>query len=207
MNFEGSRKMRNIKSNKYQSKYKSNKYNSQYNFKRTVQLSDLSANGASDTISNLNFKLDDLPGYTDFTNMFQKYKITGVKVMLFPKYIETTGSDVVQNTRLFTATVRDADANITTLDAIRQQQDCKVHYSTKRVITHYIPAPAFAQVINTTMDASANLTTRPATGYLDREHYDVRHYGLYMGIEGDAASQIQYYRREAVFYLSLRDPC
>jgi len=185
----------------------SKRYGTKYLFKRTVQLSDLSANGASDTVSNLNFKLDDLPGYTDFTNMFQKYKISGVKVMLFPKYIETTGSDVVQNTRLFTATVKDADANITTLDAIRQQQDCRVHYSTKRVITHYIKAPAFAQVINTTMDASANLTTRPSTGYLDREHSDIRHYGLYMGIEGDAASQIQYYRREAVFYLSMRDPC
>lgn len=185
----------------------SKRFGTKYLFKRTVLLSPLSANGGSNSISALNFKLSDLPSYTDFTNMFQKYKISAVKIMLYPKYIDTTGTDVVQNTRVFIATVRDADSSITTLDAIRSQQDCKVHFSTKRVIQHYVKSPAFPQVINQSMDGSSNLTTRPATGYLDREHPDIQHYGVYMGFEGSDAVQIQYYRREAVFYLSMRDPC
>ena len=35
-------------------------------------------------VGRINVLLNDLPGYTDFTNMFRQYKITGIKIIFYP---------------------------------------------------------------------------------------------------------------------------
>lgn len=67
-------------------------YGTSYTFKRTVHEADIDI---SDTTGGhsyaMSFALSAVPNYTEFTNLYDNYKITGVAVELRPTY---TGSDL-----------------------------------------------------------------------------------------------------------------
>ena len=55
-----------------------------YSFKRMTTLSDISVTSASAFSGAFEFRLQDLPSVTDFTNLFDQYMITWIKVELVP---------------------------------------------------------------------------------------------------------------------------
>lgn len=59
-----------------------------YNFKRKVFLQDWAVVGATQTATAVQFALSDLPGYTDFTSLYDMYRIDKVEFKLIPKYTE-----------------------------------------------------------------------------------------------------------------------
>lgn len=176
-----------------------------YRFKRFVALDSFSVT-SSDYIKTQYFTLDQVPGYTDFTNLYKQYKITGVKLTIIPnetQSIDASGGAV--QLRHFTAYSYDEDistAGGATLNDMRQLPGCRVR-SSLRMHNIFIKNPAYAGVINQAQDASSSLFTRPETGWLDTEYVNIQHLGIVLGWEGGATQSLGV-KIEAKFYLAFR---
>lgn len=176
-----------------------------YRFKRFADLGTFSVT-TTDFITTAFFQLQDVPGYTDFTNLYKQYKITGVKLTIVPnetQSIDSTGG--ATQLRHFSAYSYDesvTSAGGATLNDMRQLPGCRVR-SSLRMHKMYIKNPAYAGVINVAQDATATLRTRPETGWLDTEFADIQHLGIVLGWEGGATQSLGV-RLEATYYMSFR---
>lgn len=65
-----------------------------YNFVRTKQLSGITLSTVSDTIGRLTFALGDLDNYTEFTNLFQRFRLNAVKIKIVPYYTSNDSNPV-----------------------------------------------------------------------------------------------------------------
>jgi len=73
-------------------------YRPVYKFTRVVEGTyDLSTDGINPTFAGLVFTLDSLPQYTDFTKLFDMYRITKVEIDWLPEYTELTDAALVSN--------------------------------------------------------------------------------------------------------------
>lgn len=69
-----------------------------HKFSRTVEeLYDVSTDGVNPTLAGFNFSLDVLPDYTDFTNLFDMFRITKVEIEWLPEYTELTDAALISN--------------------------------------------------------------------------------------------------------------
>ena len=69
-----------------------------YKFSRTVEgWCDVITNGIVANLSAFDFRLNSLPNYTDFTNLFDMYRITKVEVEWLPEYTELTDASALSN--------------------------------------------------------------------------------------------------------------
>lgn len=73
---------RKINTNVYYFKRKSNTVYDWYNQETVTQINQ--EGGSVPTAINLAFRLQDVPGYTDFTNVYDSYRIRAVKINLLP---------------------------------------------------------------------------------------------------------------------------
>jgi len=176
-----------------------------YRFKRFAALGSYTIT-TTDFIYTQGFQLDQVPGYTDFTNLYKQYKITGVKLTVVPNETQSIdASGGATQLRHFTAYSYDENVNSAggaTLDDLRQLPGVRVR-SSLRMHNIYIKNPAYAGVINQAQDAAATLRTRPETGWLDTEFTDIQHLGIVLGWEGGATQSLGI-KLEAKFYLAFR---
>ena len=89
---------------------------------------DIACNGIAASVGAFDFRLDVLPDYTDFTNLFQAYRITKVKLEWRPEYTELTDAALVSNAVNvnFNSAVDPTNANSpASVDEVTQYQSCK----------------------------------------------------------------------------------
>lgn len=73
-------------------------YRPVYKFTRVVEgVFDITTDGINPSLSGLIFSLDDLPDYTDFTNLFDMFRITHIEIDWVPEYTELTDAALVSN--------------------------------------------------------------------------------------------------------------
>lgn len=95
-------------------------------FTRTVYLPayfSLIAGGAA-AGSSLNFTLSQVPDYTDFTTLYDQYKIKAVKCTLIPRHTEV-GLGTITQGNMWSVLDYDDSAIPTSLDALLQYQNTK----------------------------------------------------------------------------------
>lgn len=69
-----------------------------YKFTRTIEgRYDVATNGIAANLDGFVFTLDQLPDYTDFTRLFDMYRITKVEIEWLPEYTELTDAALVSN--------------------------------------------------------------------------------------------------------------
>ena len=85
---------------------------------------------ASPLLIAFNFSLNDLPNATEFTSLFDMYKIKAVKVKLIPQLSESISAAGINNVfysqRMFSAIDYNDATAPSSIDDIRQYQTCKV---------------------------------------------------------------------------------
>ena len=89
-------------------------YRPVYKFSRVIEERyDIITNGISAALGAFIFTLDALPSYTDFTNLFDMYKITKIEIDWVPEYTELTDAALVSNAVnvRFNTAIDLADAN------------------------------------------------------------------------------------------------
>jgi hypothetical protein len=65
--------------------------------RRVNELFDIVCDGINPSLGSFNFSLNDLPGYTDFTGLFQLYRIDEIQIVWRPEYTELTDAALVSN--------------------------------------------------------------------------------------------------------------
>jgi len=101
-----------------------------FSFRRSTGfIGKVAFNGVTETKLAYSFKLNDLPGYTEFTGMYDFYRITKVKVTYLPEqtdFISTGNVNSSDHIPLITV-VDNNDASVpASVDELREYQDHKV---------------------------------------------------------------------------------
>lgn len=195
-----------------------------YSFKRTCALApynfvnDSWVQAATNEITNdsaytrssgiFKFKLNDLPGATDFTNMFEQFKITGVKLKFMPTIGTESNPNYTGTVMEPLATAIDRGANDLVVagpsfSSLLENQDVKLRNSQKP-FSVYIGSPTFHQPA----DAASQVTYR--LGWLDSElstSRDVDAHGLKYAFPATrSATNAIWYRVYATYYIKCRGP-
>lgn len=171
-------------------------------FKRTVWLPNwLSVASGSDQFASLKFNLSQLPNHSEFTSLFDSYRINMVKVELIPQFDNANvGSITSTNVISQNYSVLDYDdiAVPTSMDTLMQYQNLKRTPSTK-VIKRLIK-PRFATEMFNTGIATAY---GPRRGWIDCNYDTVEHYGMKFGFTSNPQSQK--YGLKATYYLAFKN--
>ena len=117
------------------------------------------------------FTFDMLPGYTDFTNLFQSYRITKVKVEWKPEYTELTDAALVSNAvnvNFNTAINTSSAASPASVSDVTQYESCKSTGITKQHSRTLTPAIL--------------MNVMPCTCYITCDSPSEKHYAIWYGI-------------------------
>lgn len=128
------------------------------------------------------FNLAQLPGVTDFSNLFDRYMITHVQLRFYLK-IDPSAQTAATATypKLYTVKEYDDSSTPTTLDQLREHNKCQVRvlFPNRPVIVNIKPA-----VLSEVYRGVATTSYTPKwKQWIDMENRDVPHYGLKWGID------------------------
>lgn len=170
-----------------------------YLFKRQCNLGLFTIDSILPANQGINFSLQDVPNFTEFTALYDMYKINCVKITLHPQQTQSVSIGSINNpqanARLFTAIdYNDSNAPLS-IDEVRQYQSCK--YTTifrphKRII--YKP-----KILDTNgFSISPWMSTTNAT---------VNYNGLKIAAEpmGSTSTGQMVYSIEAKYYMSFKN--
>lgn len=158
-------------------------------FKRTIKISDITASYNSATSSGVNISgayvlsLDSLPNYTEFTNLYDQYKINGIKISFVPStnsYITSGVSGVTAPngfSRFSSALDFDDSTTPATENVLLQYGSLRTTPGWKTHSRYFKPKIREAAVVDTTTGALTAATVR-SNVWLDCDRPDVEHYGL-----------------------------
>lgn len=173
-----------------------------HSFKRTWFNENYFSTGATGpTLAGLNFRLDMLPNYTEFTNLYDMYRINKIVVKLIPKVSEvgmvlgaTNNSAGIQ---IHSALDFDDSAAPTNVSQLTQ-------YSTYKMTRgHNIHTRVFVPKCELSANGTANAAPK-AYQWLDTAHPDVAHYGMKLIIPTISANTIVYYDYSVTAYFSCK---
>jgi len=114
-----------------------------HKFERTVEgLFDIINNGIADSISNINFSLNDLPSFAEFTALYTMYKIDKIDIEWTPEYTELTDAALVSTAVnvFFNSAVDQTGIGVTTVNDILQYRSLKSTSITKPHKRSFVPA-------------------------------------------------------------------
>lgn len=142
-------------------------------FVRTIQggTFDIVCDGINPSLGIINFSLNDLPNSTEFSTLFQVFKIQKVQMFWAPEYTELTDAALVSNAVnvQFNSAIDPSGNTPANVDAVLQFQNCKstsITKAHKRSFTPYL-----------FMDG-----TSPCQCYVSTNSPSTNFYGLAYGI-------------------------
>lgn len=175
----------------------------------------------SETDFAMGFRFTDLKNMTEFSNLYDQYKITGVKFMI--QMINSPDASTGPNgggagnfnrtnfyPRLHWAIDRD-DALVESVSQIKERQrsrNCVMRPN--KIVKIWIPAPTALQSVASGGSSSTVTAGLKSAPWLDIAQNQVTHYGLkcgieYLGLTPDTANQLWYYKIEAQYYFKCKD--
>lgn len=149
-----------------------------YSFKRTFQFANFHMDHTTGLATSVgySFKLNDLPNYTEFTALFDQYKITGIKIRLIPEQNQQAlGVGVFNIPPIYTVIDYDDDTALTAITDAMQYQNCKIHTTISgsqivRFFRPHIAVAAYSGTFTSYMNKSMQ--------WIDSASPDTRHYGF-----------------------------
>lgn len=173
-----------------------------YSFKRKVFLQDYAVVSTTQAAVAQQFALADLPGFTDFTNLYDMYKITKVIFKLIPKFTNVAlaaGSPNNSNLQQIHSVIDYDDA--TAPSTIGQLCQYQSHRMTRGTQIH---SRTFVPKVQTTVSA---LSAAPkANQWIDCDQTTINHRGVKFIIPaaGTAGTTV-YYDAEITMYLAMKN--
>lgn len=165
--------------------------NSPHRFKRTVRLDNITlTQTTAGYFKGFDFNLGMLPNYTEFTLLFDQYKIDKVKLKLVPTF---STSDILNVANHGSGTICpnvqsildfNDSTNPVTENELLQYANRKLTRGTREHSRKF--APRFASAEYKTVLAFGY---RPAKGYLNTVDYNVPHYGMKVYIDEVTGAQ------------------
>lgn len=177
-------------------------------------ISDMPASATTNKSGHFHFKLSDLSNYTDFTELFEKYRISGVKL----KFVPATGnSSDVNSTNTYNAmkplavAIKTSAVTVTgeqeTFDELMEHQDVKLRNGYKPFSIYIKNPKMYAPASNVTNVLEVNnwISTRnPGTV---ANNADIPHWGLSYSFLSDGTNDhFTSYYVFATFYIQCMNP-
>ena len=166
--------------------------------RRNVDMGNLVCTLSTPTYAAFTFRLVNVFNSTEFTALFDQYKINAVQLMFFPQQTAVTRvnfpGETAYNGRILTAIDYNDSTPPTQLDELREYENVEVHSAVEN-FSVYIDKPKY-------VDNTGALRT----GYIGTSSPSTIHYGLKTAVEilnpGSAGTYT--YRLEAVYYMSFK---
>lgn len=170
-----------------------------HHFRRTFKASNI-ASTTTGVLGGYSFSLDQLPNYTEFTNLFDQYRINKIVVKFIPNHNSSdvsVGTQVISN---FNTVIDPTDATAPTSGAeLYEYQNWRL---TRGISAHTrVFTPASLDVVATATTASANPTWKQ---WLATSSPDVKHYGLKYYAEPSNANGDTYWFPYITMYFSCK---
>lgn len=173
-----------------------------HNFKRTQYLSSaiVVPAGSSFTFGAYSFVFDAMPSYTDFTALYDMYKINGLKFTLIPRHTEVPiGTTAPGGTQVMSVLDFDDDVAPGSINQLCQYANLK---QTRGNINHSrYWKPRIKQNVNTVSATAGYEVTKPK--WLDLASTDIKHYGIKYAIEQSGVSVV--YDLRVDFYFQCKN--
>lgn len=149
------------------------------------------------THSSMEFKLSDLPGYQEFTNLFDQYKICGIKAkfvydkssaltLMAPTELTDTLAFYGSLPNLYTVIDYNDKTVLSTQGQYLEYQNCHINRMDKPTKRYFKPKISY--------EITSGITSGYAAGnknpWVDSNYPDVRHYGLKIGMDGQPGNNI-----------------
>lgn len=173
---------------------------SRYGLRQSINLNTNQALGA------YQFSLDQVQNFADFTNLYDQYKITGVKVTF---RLMTNPDSAIASTQIFPTlwAVRDNDDSGTPASLINLMEKEGVKYKILRpnaAISMYVKAPRLAGMVYQT--ATSTAYTSMAAKWVDCSYPSTPHYALKWCVDSEGVSQPgnYYISVQTKYYISFR---
>ena len=144
--------------------------------------------------------LADLPNYNEYVNMWDKYKLSGVRLRFIPSNDNSpVATATASGPGVFSWCVDYNDANApASVDDIMQYPNMRMKRPTAPFSVFLRPK------FETALYQGATTGYRASTGYVDTASSTVRHYGLKYCLHDTAATNCTI-RVWATYYLSLKE--
>lgn len=167
-------------------------------YKRTSDYFSLPISGATGALGAYAFQLSNIPNSSEFTSLYDQYKINAVSVCFYPKQTQVTSlsttDNIRANARILTAIDYNDDTPPTTLDELRQYDNCEVDVIVNKH-ERYIPKPLFL-----------NNSGQNVNSWLSTANPSTRHYGLKYGVEPTQAVGASFtYNVEVTYYIAFKN--
>lgn len=172
-------------------------------FRRFAYKSTITADVSRTAKGALTFAIQDVPGLSDFTSLFDYYMLTGVKVRfttLLDPNSQAAGNSYFP--KIYTAVDNDDDTAPLSSDDLRQRSNCKIRWLGPNRSYDIFLRPKYLKNV---------YISGVSTGYeigkqtwLDLSNTNIPHYGLKYVIENlnpDLGQQVQV---EVTYYISMR---
>lgn len=154
--------------------------------------------------ASMSFSLQNLQTVSDFTNLYDQYKITGVKLTFIPTSSEATVNSSGYLPTMYWATDND-DSSPPSETEIRQKNNVKMR-RLNNPMSVYVKYPKC--VIDTQLTGGTNLALMTKTGWINCTNTQVQHNGLKLFFKNfDLRAQPNYInalRIEATYYVKFR---
>lgn len=182
--------------------------NDLHHFKRTVELTSIqcavASNVSIDTLGAMQFTLSQLPGVSEFTTLFDMYKINGIKLSFVPAQ---TGADTNDPSKFmympdFWTVIDYDDANTPTKNDMLQCTGLRMTRG-NRTHSRYIKPAVSAEVYRSLTNSSYAPKWRQ---WLDMADTGVPHYGIkyFAHASGYTSGNQPAWRVYATFYFSCK---
>lgn len=158
----------------------------------------------SDVAGTISINAAEIPGFSEFAVLFQRYKICAIKATFIPLWSSAVTDVNHGRLRMYTA-INYTNTGATTLNLLREMKGAKL---TPNTVIHkrYLKGPMFSSAIIDNADTTTIAGTRPSKGWLDTDYDDINHYGISYAIESGGASYSMPYKVEVKVFLAFRDP-
>lgn len=159
------------------------------------------ASGAT-SYQGVSFTLGDIPDVTDFTALYDQYKILALKVQWLPRGNSSDVANQGSISRMFSVIDRDDDATPSSIDQLCQYESLKVTPTTQ-VHKRYFK-PSIRREIATGLGTTGSEVANPQ--WIDVTNTNVKHYGLKLAIQGPTPVGLSItYDAMVTFYMAFKN--
>jgi hypothetical protein len=173
-----------------------------HKFCRTVKYTSAAGGVAANSLV-YPFALSDLPGYTEFTTLYDQYMIESVELVLIPSITQLMSNYPIVGSNISVVDYDDSVA-LASVTAALQYETAQIHPLTDRIVRRVEPRIAL-QANNANSGASAGQVSARSQ-YIDSANASVPHYGIKIYLDAEASSGSVYvtYTVYARFWIALR---
>lgn len=176
-------------------------------YKRSYMTSFNTYNWALMNNQGWDFFLSQLPNYTEFTNLYDQYKISRIKVKFIYSANSqdvTTAANITALPNLLTVVDNNDSTALTSAGDYCQYKDFRIRRMDKPCSVYFKPQFAVAAY------SGAFTSYASKTGWIDCASYNVKHYGLKFGVDpmfyGDGSSVTGRVQCILTYYMKFRAP-